>query len=194
MSNALKAASGTLIPMSTLISPACNELIQQATHSPPGIEAQESECQSKLEDVNSSAEERVTRLKSHTSPQVVSGTDADDRMDVCAPEVHPEGHTSVQSKLYSISNSSPTLQNDRNKPIGSLPASSQSFASQSNRKKLKSSLPSHKLLPSLVFPPSTHLRQCLQVRTGQTQSESPALQENLFWLCTVGRLVCVGVL
>jgi len=192
MSNALKAACGTLIPMSTLVSPACNELIQQATHSPPGIETQESESQSRLEEVNSSAEERVTQLKSHTSPQVASCADADDRMDVCAPEVYPEGHTSAQSILYSISNSSPTLHNDRNKPIGSLPASSQSFASQPNRKKLKSSLPSHKLLPSLVFPPSTHLRQCLQVRTGQTQSESPALQDNLFWLCTVaGKILCI---
>ena len=176
--------------MSTLVSPACNELIQQATngisHSPPRTEARESECQSKPEDTNSSSERQITRPKSHVPLQVDSGADAQERMDVCPPKVHSEAPTSVQSKLHPLSNSSPTQQNDRGKPVGSLLAGLQSVASESIRKKSKSSLPSHKLLPSLVFPPSTHLREHLQFHTSLTQPESLALQDNLFWLCTVG--------
>ena len=176
MSNVLKTAGGTLIPISTLVNPTCSQLIQQTVGdiSPPP-KARKSEHQSEPEDLSSSP------MSSRTLAQVERVVEAgDDRMDVVPPEMCVD-HASVQ-------------QSNEDKSVGS---SSQSAPSKKNAQHSKSSFLLQELLSSLIFPPSTHLRECLQLRAGssslkQALPTSLALQDHLFWLCTNGT-VCVCV-
>ena len=181
MSNVLKAAGGTLIPISTLVNPTCGQLIQQAVGdiSPPP-KARKSEHQSEPEDLSTSP------TSSGTLAQVEHIIEAgDDRMDVVPPEM-PSDHTSAQSDSHS-----PVQQSSRDKSVSS---SSQSEPSQKNAPHSKSSVLLQELLSSLILPPSTHLRECFQPHAGSSSLKrtSLALQDNLFWLCTNGtQCVCV---
>ena len=174
MSNVLKTAGGTLIPISTLVNPTCSQLIQQAVGdiSPPP-EARKCEHQSEPADLSSSP------TSSNTLAQVECIVEAgDDGMDVVPPEVCVH-HGSAQ-------------QSNKDESVGS---SSQSAPSKKSAEHSKSSFLLQELLSSLIFPPSTHLREYLQLHAGssslkQTLPTPLALQDNLFWLCTNGT-VCV---
>ena len=178
MSNVLKAAGGTLIPISTLVNPTCGQLIQQAVDniSPPP-KARKSEHQSEPEELSTSP------TSSGTLAQVEHI--GDDRMDVVPPDM-PSDHTSAQSDSHS-----PVQQSSRDKSVSS---SSQSEPSQKNTQHSKSPMLLQELLSSLILPPSTHLRECLKPHAGSSslKQTSLALQDNLFWLCTNGtQCVCV---
>ena len=173
MSNVLKTAGGTLIPISTLVNPTCSQLIQQAVGdiSPPP-EARKSEPA----DLTSSP------TSSNTLAQVERIVEAgDDGMDVVPPEVCVD-QGSVQ-------------QSNEDKSVGSL---SQSAPSKKSAEHSKSSFLLQELLSSLIFPPSTHLREYLQLHAGSSSLKQSlptplALQDNLFWLCTNGTVcVCGG--
>ena len=174
MSNILKTAGGTLIPISTLVNPTCSQLIQQAVGdiSPP---PEGRKCEHQSEDVTS------LPTSSRTLAQVERVVEAgDDRMDVVPPEVCVD-HASVQ-------------QSNEDKSVGS---SSQSAPSKKNTQHSKSSFLLQELLSSLIFPPSTHLRECLQPHAGSSSLKQAlptplTLQDNFFWLCTNGT-VCVCV-
>ena len=179
MSNVLKAAGGTLIPISTLVNPTCGQLIQQAVDniSPPP-KARKSEHQSEPEELSTSP------TSSGTLAQVEHI--GDDRMDVVPPDM-PSDHTSAQSDSHS-----PVQQSSRDKSVSS---SSQSEPSQKNTQHSKSPMLLQELLSSLILPPSTHLRECLKPHAGSSslKQTSLALQDNLFWLCTNGtQCVCVA--
>ena len=174
MSNVLKSAGGTLIPISTLVNPTCRQLIQQAVGDilPPS-EARKCEHQSEPADISSSPRSLSTVAQVEHIDEA-----GDDGMDVVPPEVCVD-HVSVQ-------------QGNEDESVGS---SSQSAPSKKNAQHSKSSFLLQELLSSLIFPPSTHLREYLQPHAGssslkQTLPTSLALQDNLFWLCTNGT-VCV---
>jgi len=182
MSNVLKAAGGTLIPISTLVNSTCGQLIQQAVDniSPPP-KARKSKHQSEPEDLCTSP------TSSGTLAQVEHIIEAgDNRMDV-VPPVMPSDHTSAQSASHS-----PVRECSRDKSVGS---SSQSEPSQKNAQHSKSSVLLQELLSSLILPPSAHLRECLKPHAGSSslKQTSLALQDNLFWLCTNGtQCVCLA--